>query len=179
MADTHHLVAEIGRLNAVERRIIDQFIHRRRQPAPEEATESFGDRVADRVTAFGGSWGFIFFTIGAIAAWMIANAAMAKAFDAYPYILLNLVLACMTVLQAPLIMMSQNRQAARDRLDAQHDYEVNTKAEMEIAALQAKLDELRDGQWSELLKAQEQQLALLTALTSRVEASATPSAGGE
>jgi uncharacterized membrane protein len=79
----------------------------------------------------------------------------------------NLVLACLTVLQAPLIMMSQNRQAARDRLDAQHDYEVNTKAEMEIAGLHAKLDDIRDVQWIELMKAQEQQLALLTELVVR------------
>jgi len=97
----------------------------------------------------------------------LLNAAMPKAFDAYPYILLNLVLACMTVLQAPLIMMSQNRQAARDRLDAQHDYEVNTKAELEIAAVQAKLDEIRNGEWIELIRAQQEQLALLTELVSR------------
>jgi hypothetical protein len=76
----------------------------------------------------------------------------------------------MTVLQAPLIMMSQNRQAARDRLEAQHDYEVNTKAELEIVGLHAKLDEIRDGKWVELMKAQEQQLALLTQLAERQHA---------
>jgi len=73
----------------------------------------------------------------------------------------------MTVLQAPLIMMSQNRQAARDRLDAQHDYAVNTRAELEIAAVQAKLDEIRNGEWIELMRAQQEQLALLTELVSR------------
>jgi len=92
------------------------------------------------------------------------DASEVKPFDPFPYILLNLVLACLTVLQAPLIMMSQNRQAAPDRLDAQHDYEVNTKAEMEVAGLHAKLDEIRDVQWLELIKIQQQQLALLTEL---------------
>jgi len=146
MTERHPLAAEIARLNATERRVIERFIHRRQDPPDSSQTTelSFGDRVADRVTAFGGSWTFIVLTIAAIAVWMLINAAMAKAFDAYPYILLNLVLACLTVLQAPLIMMSQNRQAARDRLDAQHDYEVNTKAEMEILGLHAKLDELRE-----------------------------------
>ncbi|HJZ75274.1 MAG TPA: DUF1003 domain-containing protein [Vicinamibacterales bacterium] len=179
MPETHQLAAEIGRLNAVERRIIDQFIHRKRQPAdPAAATPPFGDRFADQVTAFGGSWSFIVLTIAAIGAWMIVNGMQAKPFDAYPYILLNLVLACMTVLQAPLIMMSQNRQADRDRLAAQHDYEVNAKAEMEIAALQVKLDEIREGQWSQLLVMQEQQLALLRDLAARRErSSATPAQG--
>jgi uncharacterized membrane protein len=168
MADAHQLVIDIAHLNALERRIVERFIHRQRvTPDTSEAPMSFGDRVADHVSAFGGSWAFIFLTMAAIAVWMLINATMAKAFDAYPYILLNLVLACMTVLQAPLIMMSQNRQTARDRLDAQHDYEINTKAEMEVAGLHAKLDEIRDGQWMELMKAQEQQLALLTELVSR------------
>ncbi len=163
------LVIEVAQLNALERRIIERFIHRQRvaSPQPAEATLSFGDRVADHVTVFGGSWTFIFLTIAAIAVWMLINAAMAKAFDAYPYILLNLVLACMTVLQAPLIMMSQNRQATRDRLDAQHDYEINTKAELEVAGLHAKLDEIRDVQWLELMKIQQQQLALLAELAAR------------
>ena len=166
MLETHPLAAEIARLNATERRIIERFIHRQRaQPDSTQTQLSLGDRVADRVTAFGGSWTFIALTIAAIAVWMLINAVMSKAFDAYPYILLNLVLACLTVLQAPLIMMSQNRQAARDRQDAQHDYEVNTKAEMEILGLHAKLDEIRDEKWVDLMKAQEQQLALLAQLT--------------
>jgi uncharacterized membrane protein len=135
-----------------------------------ETTRSFGDRVADRVTAWGGSWTFIFFTIVAIGIWMMVNVRLSKAFDPYPYILLNLVLACMTVLQAPLIMMSQNRQAERDRLDAQHDYEVNTRAELEIAALKARFDVLQEGQWQELMREQQRQLQLLTDLATRLPA---------
>ena len=82
----------------------------------------------------------------------------------YPFILLNLILSCLAALQAPVIMMSQNRQAAKDRIEAQHDYEVNLKAEMEIVALHLKLDELREGQWSQLIELQERQLALLERL---------------
>src|SRR5260370_40146505 len=168
MTETHPLVAEIVRLNDLERRVIDRFIHRQRVPPDgTQARLSLGDLVADRVTALGRSWTFSFLTIAAIAVWMLISAAMSKAFDAYPYILLNLVLACLTVMQAPLIMMSQNRQAARDRQDAQHDYEVNTKAELEVAGLNAKLDDIRDVQWMELMKIQQQQLALLTELAAR------------
>jgi len=168
MADARRLAAEIERLNTPERRIIDQFVHRSR--VPPDATQrsvSLGDRVADRVTALGGSWTFISFTVVAITVWMLINAAIAKPFDAYPYILLNLVLACLTVLQAPLIMMSQNRQAARDRLDVQRDYEVNTRAEMEVGAIQARLDQIQAVQWVELMEIQRQQLELLTDLAAR------------
>ena len=167
MTETHPLVAEIARLNATERHIIDRFIHRQR--VARDITQvpiSLGDRLADHVAAFGGSWTFIVLAFAAIAVWMMINAVIAKAFDPYPYILLNLVLSCVAALQAPIIMMSQNRQAAHDRLDAQHDYEVNIKAEIEIVALHAKLDEIRDQKWVELMKVQEQQLALLAKLAS-------------
>jgi uncharacterized membrane protein len=110
----------------------------------------------------------IFLAVAAIGVWLSINSLMAKAFDPYPFILLNLVLSCLAALQAPVIMMSQNRQAAHDRLDAQHDYEVNTKAELEIVGLHAKLDEIRDQKWVELMRAQEQQLALLAGLASRL-----------
>jgi uncharacterized membrane protein len=167
MAEAHQLATEIARLNERQRRIIERIINRSGEPGTSQAGESMGDRVADRVTAFGGSWTFIFLTVVAIGAWMLLNASVTKPFDAFPYILLNLVLACLTVLQAPLIMMSQNRQAAHDRQDAQHDYEVNTKAELEVAGLHAKLDDIRDVQWLELMKIQQQQLALLAELAAR------------
>jgi len=90
-----------------------------------------------------GSWTFIVVTAIFIAGWMVVNAEMARSFEAHPYILLNLVLACLTVLHASFVRMSQNRQAARDRAEAQHDDEVNAKAELEIAALRGRLDETR------------------------------------
>src|SRR6266699_2584914 len=168
MTETQHpLMAEIAHLSTVEQRIIDRFIHRQRVARDiTQAQMSFGDRVADRVASFGGSWTFIMIALAAITAWLLINGVISKAFDPYPFILLNLVLSCLAALQAPIIMMSQNRQSAHDRLDAQHDYEVNTKAEIEIVALHAKLDEIRDQKWVELMKVQEQQLALLAQLAS-------------
>jgi uncharacterized membrane protein len=162
MTEPHTLATELARLNALEQHIIHRFIHRERVARDLSASPTtFGDRVADGVAAFGGSWKFIGIALAAIAAWMVTNAVMRQSFDPYPYILLNLVLSCLAALQAPIIMMSQNRQAARDRLDAQHDYEVNLKAEMEIVALHSKLDEIREQKWLELMNLQQDQLALL------------------
>ena len=125
-----------------------------------------GERLADRVASVGGSWGFIIGFGLFLAAWAVINMVLlgARAFDPFPFIFLNLMLSMLAALQAPIIMMSQNRQAAKDRLDAQHDYEVNLKAEMEIMALHLKLDELREQQWTALMSVQERQLVLLERL---------------
>lgn len=127
-----------------------------------------GQRLADNVAKFGGSWTFIIIFALILLAWVILNsvilARFKDAFDPYPYILLNLFLSMLASIQAPIIMMSQNRQAAKDRLDAAHDYEVNLKAEMEIETLHQKLDELRDKQWAELVEMQQEQIRLLTRL---------------
>ncbi|MFH2039116.1 MAG: DUF1003 domain-containing protein [Chloroflexota bacterium] len=129
---------------------------------------TFGQRVADKVAAFGGSWTFIILFGSIIIGWILLNsiilAASKQSFDPYPFILLNLVLSMLAALQAPVIMMSQNRLSVKDRLDAAHDYEVNLKAEIEIAALHEKLDELREKQWSELVEMQQEQIRLLTKL---------------
>jgi len=161
----HQIEQEFHRLNEIERKILGQFLRRQRTALdPSRRVEPFGDRVADKVAAFGGSWTFIVISVLLICAWMVVNATVAKPFDAYPYIFLNLVLSCLAALQAPIIMMSQNRQAAHDRLDMVHDYEINTKAELEIVALHTKLDEIREQKWVELLKMQEAQLSLLSKL---------------
>src|SRR5256712_8802671 len=119
--------------------------------------------ITDQVAAFGGSWIFIIFFFVVLVLWMAVNSTffLASPFDPYPFILLNLVLSCLAALQAPIIMMSQNRQVAKDRMDAEHDYEVNLKAEMEIVGLHAKLDELRERRWTELIAIQEAQIATL------------------
>jgi uncharacterized membrane protein len=106
---------------------------------------TFGQRLADRVAAWGGSWPFIIGFALTMAVWVAINLGLAswQPFDPYPFILLNLVLSTLAAIQAPIIMMSQNRQAAKDRLQAMHDYEVNLKAEVEIVALHDKLDRLR------------------------------------
>lgn len=133
-----------------------------------------GQRMADRVAAFGGSWTFISIFGIILLAWVVLNSfILAKrnaAFDPYPYILLNLFLSMMASVQAPIIMMSQNRQAAKDRLDAAHDYEINLKAELEIASLHAKMDELREKQWSELVAMQQEQIDLLMKLLEKKNA---------
>jgi uncharacterized membrane protein len=111
-----------------------------------EARQTFGERLADRVAQLGGSWTFIAVFTGMLVAWVVVNAvilARSGGFDPYPYIFLNLILSMVAALQAPVILMSQNRQAARDRLAAALDYEVNLKAEVEIMSLHDKLDEIR------------------------------------
>lgn len=129
---------------------------------------TFGQRLADAVAKFGGSWTFIIIFGCILLTWVILNsvvlARLKEAFDPYPYILLNLFLSMLASIQAPVIMMSQNRQAAKDRMDAAHDYEVNLKAEMEIETLHQKLDELRDIRWAELVEMQQEQIRLLTKL---------------
>lgn len=129
---------------------------------------TLGQRVADKVAAFGGSWTFIILFVGILVAWVVLNSVILArqhaAFDPYPYILLNLFLSMTAAVQAPVIMMSQNRQAAKDRLDAAHDYEINLKAEMEINTLQEKLDELREQRWAELVAMQQEQIHLLQQL---------------
>jgi uncharacterized membrane protein len=133
-----------------------------------DARLTIGQRLADRVAAFGGSWTFIILFATILLGWIGLNSLVLArrddAFDPYPYILLNLVLSMLAAIQAPIIMMSQNRQAAKDRLDAAHDYEVNLKAELEIAELHAKLDHLRGQQWAELVAIQQEQIHLLTKL---------------
>ena len=133
----------------------------------EAATErlTLGQRLADGVARLGGSWGFILGFMLFLAAWAGLNTLLlTRPFDPYPYIFLNLILSMVAAIQAPVIMMSQNRQAARDRLDAAHDYEINLKAEIEIMALHEKLDGLRTGQIAALLARQQEQIELLTRL---------------
>ena len=137
------------------------------QDISEEMT--FGQRLADKVAGFGGSWTFISIFAVVLVIWILLNSFIlisyhTKSFDPYPYILLNLFLSMLAAIQAPIILMSQNRQAYKDRLSAEHDYEVNLKAELEIMALHEKIDLLRDKQWSELISIQQEQLRLLSQL---------------
>ncbi|MGA8140377.1 MAG: DUF1003 domain-containing protein, partial [Desulfobaccales bacterium] len=117
-----------------------------------ESRLTTGERMADRLADFGGSWTFITIFIVVCVSWMAINTAvlLAKAFDPYPYILLNLVLSCLAAIQAPVILMSQNRQEAKDRLRSEHDYEINMKAEIEIRKLHEKMDHLLMHQWQRL-----------------------------
>lgn len=131
--------------------------------ALHEQRLTFGQRIADHMAEVAGSWNFILGFLGLIAVWIGINAAILvrEPWDPYPFILLNLILSLVAGLQAPVIMMSQNRQEAKDRIRADHDYEVNLKAEMEIEGLHEKLDLLREKQWNELVEMQQRQIALL------------------
>ena len=137
----------------------------------QENAKTFGQRAADAVAKFGGSWAFIILFGVVLVCWVVLNSYILvnynKAFDPYPYILLNLFLSMLASIQAPIILMSQNRQAQLDRINADHDYEVNLKAELEIMLLHEKVDLLREGQWGELLTIQKQQLQLLSDLIAK------------
>ena len=121
---------------------------------------TLGEKIADRVASFGGSWTFISLFLGVIFLWIVINAALIRRPpDPYPFILLNLCLSLVAAIQAPIIMMSQNRQAAKDRLTMEHDYEVNLKAELEIMSLHEKVDDIRMRQLAEHFKMVEARLA--------------------
>jgi len=140
-----------------------------------EAEATFGERLADRVAAFGGSWVFISLFGVVLATWVGVNLAMTRAaFDPYPFIFLNLMLSMLAAIQAPVIMMSQNRQGAKDRADAAHDYEVNLKAEIEIMALHEKMDRLRTVEMEAMLARQAEQIALLTRLVDSLQRPGEP-----
>jgi uncharacterized membrane protein len=134
--------------------------------------QTLGDHLADRVARFGGSWTFILIFIAVLIAWMVLNRITLprdfEAFDPYPYIFLNLILSMVAALQAPIILMSQNRQAMRDRLAASLDYEVNLKAEIEIMALHEKLDQIRMGHLEELIGELQDQVRVATQLIKKI-----------
>jgi uncharacterized membrane protein len=147
-----------GDLKPHERAVIERCVRRlavsRNINIDVEKSSTFGERLADRVAEVGGSWGFIIGFGVFIALWSLVNTILlaTHAFDPYPFIFLNLTLSMLAAVQAPLILMSQNRAAARDRLVANHDYEVNLKAEIEIAALHEKLDEIRSGELATMIR---------------------------
>ena len=128
-----------------------------------------GERLADRMTNFAGSWKFISIFIITVFLWMGINSIVLilKPFDPYPFILLNLVLSCLAAIQAPIILMSQKRQASRDRLQAEYDYRVNLKAELEVRQLHEKIDHLLMYQWQRLLEIQEIQMDMLEEIAHR------------
>jgi uncharacterized membrane protein len=163
-----------GESGESERRVIERLT--KRLHVSHNAARAFedqltvGQRLADRIAVFGGSWTFILLFLATLVGWIGLNTVVlgrvgrAGPFDAYPFIFLNLILSMLAALQAPVIMMSQNRHAAKDRASAAHDYEVNLKSELEILALHEKLDALREGQWAELVAMQREQIELLTKL---------------
>ena len=161
------LVAEKGELTTIEKEVLESLREQEiLSQNPEVELQSGltkGQRLADRIAAVGGSWTFITSFLIVLFVWIIINSVVlvARPFDPYPFILLNLVLSCLAAIQAPVIMMSQNRQEARDRLHAMRDYQVNLKAELEIRHLNQKLDHLLSHQWERLVEIQEIQMELI------------------
>src|SRR5213075_1080511 len=158
---------EIGELSVLDQEVIESLEQHEILSADiEKQFEkklTFGERLSDRIAEFGGSWKFLI-TFGAVIfVWIGANVVLfaTRAFDPYPFILLNLILSCLAAVQAPVIMMSQNRAETRDRLRAENDYKINLKAELEIRHLHEKLDHLLRRQYNRLFEIQQIQIELL------------------
>jgi uncharacterized membrane protein len=161
---------ELGELSALDHEVI-QSLQQHEILSSDiskqfETKLTFGERLSDRIASFGGSWRFIITFGVVIVLWIAINVVLLaiRAFDPYPFILLNLILSCLAALQAPVIMMSQNRVEARDRLRAENDYKVNLKAELEIRHLHEKIDHLLRGQYNRLFEIQQIQIELLEEL---------------
>lgn len=168
------LSEQIGELNKVDRTVLralaDQTTLADKVKSDANQTSTFGQRVADRVASFGGSWTFIISFGLFISVWIMVNMfwLVNKGFDPYPFILLNLILSCLAALQAPVIMMSQNRQEEKDRERAQNDYMINLKSEVEIRMLHEKIDHLIIHQQQELLEIQKVQIDMMNDILDRI-----------
>ena len=168
------LLSEVGELTDLHKNVIksltdDNSLVSKVEDEPDNRT--FGQRLADNVADFGGSWTFIIWFFVVIVIWIGANAFLLlnKGFDPYPFILLNLILSCLASLQAPIIMMSQNRQEEKDRVRAKKDYMINLKSELEIRMLDDKLDHLIMHQQQELIEIQKVQIEMMNDILSRIE----------
>ena len=167
------LETEVGEISALENDVLESLKKNELLStniyADFDAKLTRGEMLADRLATFGGSWRFIILFGLVLFVWIGVNsfALLNRPFDPYPFILLNLLLSCLAALQAPIIIMSQNRMEARDRLRAEHDYKINLKAELEIRHLHEKLDHLLKQQWTRLLEIQEIQLELMKELAER------------
>lgn len=164
------LMDEMGEISSLEKRVAESMLKQETlsQDILLETNKelTFGDQLADKIATVGGSWGFILGFCGFLVLWMLSNSflLLTRAFDPFPYILLNLVLSTLAAVQAPVIMMSQRRQEQRDRFRAESDFKVNLKAELEIRHLHEKLDHLLTSQWQRLIEIQAIQFELMNEL---------------
>ncbi len=166
------LIEDRGEVTAIDKEVLESietgrvFAHDPFKEAPEKIT--FGDRLSDKMASFGGSWSFIILFFIILAIWIVMNLGLLviKPFDPFPFILMNLILSCIAAIQAPVIMMSQNRQERKDRTRSEHDYQINLKAELEIRALHEKIDRLIGHQWQQLLEVQQMQMDMMQELQS-------------
>ncbi|MFZ2054362.1 MAG: DUF1003 domain-containing protein [Candidatus Aminicenantales bacterium] len=169
------LEEEKGELTALEEEVVrsiqEQETVSKNINAEYEGRLTVGERLSDRLATYGGSWRFILGFFGILFLWLVLNAGLLlhKPFDPFPFILLNLVLSCLAAIQAPIIMMSQNRQDTKDRLRSEFDYRVNLKAELEVRFLHQKLDHFLRKEWQTMLEIQEIQIDLMKELSGRKE----------
>lgn len=164
---------QLGEISHVEEEVLTslkehEMLVRNTEQQFDEA-KTVGQRLADAVATFGGSWKFIIFFGAALIGWVALNSyvILLRPFDPYPFILLNLILSCLAAIQAPIIMMSQNRQEVKDRLRSEYDYQVNLKAEIEIRQLHTKLDLLINHSWQRLLEIQRLQVDLIEEMSAK------------
>ena len=173
---------EIGELSALDQEVIDSLqeheILSENIGKEFDKDLTFGERLSDRIASFGGSWTFIIIFGAVLVIWIVVNAAVlaSRAFDPYPFILMNLILSCLAAIQAPIIMMSQNRSESRDRARAENDYKVNLKAELEIRHLHEKIDHLLRKQYNRLFEIQQIQIELLEELGQKRRGGTRPAA---
>jgi uncharacterized membrane protein len=167
------LESERGEISSLDQEVLESLRQHEllamNVDAESEKVWTFGERLADKMADFAGSWTFLISFGVFMTVWITVNslALYWRPADPYPYILLNLLLSFLAAIQAPIIMMSQNRQEARDRLRAQHDYQINLKAELEIRHLNEKLDHLLSHQWERLVEIQQVQIQMLSQLEKR------------
>lgn len=172
---TRMMEEEKGELARIDQQVMvairDNSILSEKIQDEKEQELTFGERMADHIASFGGSWTFIMIFFGFLLIWMITNAyiLVAKPFDPFPFILLNLILSCLAAIQAPIIMMSQNRQEAKDRIRSEHDYKIDLKAELEIKILSEKIDHLLVHQNRKLLEIQEVQVDYMEDLLRQIK----------
>jgi uncharacterized membrane protein len=171
---TDFLTNEIGELTELEHNVIDSISDKKiitKKVDDEYQKLTFGQKIADKVAYFGGSWKFIISFFGFLLIWILLNVYwfMNKGFDPYPFILLNLILSCLAALQAPFIMMSQNRQEEKDRERSKKDYMINLKSELEIRILHEKLDHMILNQEQELSEIHKTQIDIMNDILNKVE----------
>lgn len=174
-AISDYLVKEVGELSELEKTVLNSVTNNNtltdKIDNDDRQTLTLGQRVADKVASFGGSWTFIISFGVFIAIWIFINIfwLINKGFDPYPFILLNLILSCLASLQAPVIMMSQNRQEEKDRERAKKDYMINLKSELEIRTLHEKIDHFIMDQQQELLELQKVQIEMMNDILKQLE----------
>lgn len=174
----NYLLSEVGELSSLEKDVLktienEESISKQIGEDLEKTDFTYGQRLADKIATFGGSWKFIIIFGCFIVVWMFINIIllMSKAFDPYPFILLNLILSCLAALQAPVIMMSQNRQEEKDRARSKQDYMINLKSELEIRMLHEKIDHLIIHQQEELLNIQQIQIEMMEDIMKQIQKS--------